>query len=313
MKVFYASSVPLLITLSTLFSPNCYAQDFLKDGFPTLDSSAIAVQADDLLREIKWEEIEIFCDTTEGQYTRIRQDEFLTTYRYIKQGYGSSIRISAFNNKVLEYSAQIDELLNVTYFDRAVWLEYVEKSGFSADPQWLFYEEEMSRYNNETLLAYYTLLGFNTRDEYGWLCEYAGTGRPPDKRRAVITLIKYDRREMLLSLLDHPNAQTNLYAADALIYLDIVGELESISLRENRIRRRSRRYYFKYSGKYKLTAGQWEKIYAIRDSGTTIVTCGNMGSYKQYRSSTDVLLSARAINEIYQHYSYLKLLGYFRV
>ncbi len=59
------------------------------------------------------------------------------------------------------------------------------------------------------------------RDEYGWICEYSSVGMEPKKRDAIIRLIVNDRLELLRKLIRYPNPQTQVYAADALIFIDI--------------------------------------------------------------------------------------------
>ena len=131
-------------------------------------------------------------------------------------------------------------------------------------------------------------------------------------RLAVIELINYKRRDFLLKLLDHSNIQTKLYAADALIYLEMIREIERVEVTKFGRKKRKNRYDIRYSQNYKLSKKEWRKINRIRDANLDVVTCGNMGSYKQYKSTTSELLSEKSINKIYANYQLLKEFGYLK-
>jgi len=123
-------------------------------------------------------------------------------------------------------------------------------------------------------------------------------------------LINYQRRDFLVKLLDHPNVQTKIYAADALIYLDMIGEIQTVRLENLKVSKSAKKYNLQRTSRYKLTKQEWKKIWAIRDASYEVITCGNMGSYKQYRSTSKELLSDEAINEIYGNYLIFRQLGY---
>jgi hypothetical protein len=77
----------------------------------------------------------------------------------------------------------------------------------------LIFKKHLSSLREEPqriLKSYYHLLGLDTRDEYGWTCEYSTVGRPPEKRIATIELSKYKRVDLLKKLLTYPNFQTQL-------------------------------------------------------------------------------------------------------
>jgi hypothetical protein len=121
-------------------------------------------------------------------------------------------------------------------------------------------------------------------DEYWWICEYSTVGMPPKRRQGVISLIENNRVDLLRKLMNHSNPQIKLYAIDALIYLDSQSNI--------------------------LTDKDWQFIFDFRDSGTTIRTCGNMGSYKIYEAPIADLLSKKAIKGITENYKMLKEIGY---
>ena len=160
------------------------SQNSLFTNFPIVDSTQISIDGEKLLGELNWERVKLFCDTTEGHYARKYENEYTTTYKYTKQGHTSSFELTIFNGKVLEYQSHKDELFQTNYFDRKLWLEYTKSDAEFKNSKWILTEEEMSKYQNMVIQPYYTLLGFNSRDEYGWICEYSAMGFPPDKRLA---------------------------------------------------------------------------------------------------------------------------------
>lgn len=300
----------LIFLVFLVFRNELNAQNSLFLSFPTLDTSQRNINAESLLREVNWEKVASFCDTTEGHYARKYASDLITTYNYTKQGNTANFKITIFKGKVLEYRSHVNGLFKTNYFNRDLWLQYVEADDKFKDSAWTLTKEEMSQQFDQVVQAYYTLIGFNSRDEYGWICEYAAAGIPPDKRLAVIELINYKRRDFLVKLLDHPNLQTKLYVADALIYLDMIGEIKSVEMVHFKGGKKHKKYLWKYTNQYKLSKQEWKKIKKIRDADYTIITCGNMGSYKQYKSTSAELLSQEAIRKIYTHYSTFKLLGY---
>ena len=299
-----------LILLMMIDGANIYSQNSIYLNFPIIDSTQSSIAGEQILSEIHWPSLKTYCDSIEGHHARETHGELFKTYRYVKQGYTASLELTLYDGKVLEYRSHVDELFQTNYFDRGLWMEYVRSDEELKDSKWLLSEEEMDRHHTKSIQAYITMLGFNVRDEYGWICEYSATGFPPEKRRAIIDLINYRRRDFITRLLDHPNPQTQLYAADALIYLDMIGHVEVVELENFRGGRRSRRYHLRRSKEYQLSSNEWREIRRIRDANQGIITCGNMGSYKQYRSTSAELLSDESIEMIYTNYLNLRRLGY---
>lgn len=183
--------------------------------------------------------------------------------------------------------------------------------------------------------AYYELLGIGTADEYGWICEYSAMGIAPERRSAVIALIRHNRIDLLKGLFTYPNLQTKLYAIDALIYLDYNtrNKIKSAqkALKQQQVQLDRLKYLKKTDNidsieisvknlntllqnldAELLTVNDWKAIYSFRDSNQMIRTCGNTGSYRIYQTSTTELLSDKAIAEISKNYEALKRLGYLR-
>jgi len=246
-----------------------------------------------------------------GRYQTIKyENEYTTTYKYTKQGFTANFKLTVFQDKVLEYQSNNDEYFQTNYFDKKLWIEYTKSDTEFKNSKWILTEEQMSEHYTKVIQSYYTLIGFNSRDEYGWICEYSATGSPPDKRLAVIELINYGRRDFFIILLDHPNIQTKLYAADALIYLDMIGEVKEVELLKLGKKKKRKRYKLKYNKNQKLSKEEWRKINRIKKNNFSVITCENMGSYKQYKSTTGELLSEKSVNEIYKNYQLLKEFGY---
>ncbi|MCI4671764.1 MAG: hypothetical protein MRZ79_26720 [Bacteroidia bacterium] len=291
-------------------------QNSLFINFHRIDSSRTSIDAIELLEELNWENLKKFCDTTEEYSARIIENQHTKTYEYRERSRaGANFTLVVYKGKVLEYYASERNIFYTSYFDRKLLIEYIYKDEKNRNSKWALSEKELSVQSNKVIEAYYTLLGFiDSRDEYGWLCEYSAIGYPPKKRRAVLTLINSNKRDFLVKLLDHPNTQTKLYAADALIYLDMVKEIETVEFNQFKGRRRGiRRLKISYIQSYKLKNNEWRKIKQIRDDKLDVVTCGNSGSFKQYKSTTRELLSKESISEIYNNYQLLKKVGYLKI
>lgn len=279
------------------------AQSILDFGkFPFDESDSTAVSTSELLNRLNWKSLKVFCDSTEGHYARVYQDSLIAEYQYTKQGAFVYFKIRSFKGKVMSFNSEISENSKPTYtdyFDKNVWLSY-SHTFLPEIPDSFKINSEIRK---DILIAYYQLLGVDTRDEYGWICEYATVGRPPGRRIATINLRLEEN--LLLRLLDYPNIQTQLYAADALIFTDYETRQMIKEAKESDFK--------KYLKSKLLSKATWEKIFEIRDSNMSVRICGNMSSYKVYPSSTKELLSEEAINEIPKKYERLSDVGYFKL
>ena len=210
---------------------------------------------------------------------------------------------------MLEYNKSIDseevEYVN-EYFNKALWMEYVNEVFTDLPDKYKIGIDE----SKQILKAYYHLIGPNTSDEYGWICEYSTMGMMTEKRKAVLELVEEERADLLKNLIDFPNIQVRMYAIDALIFLDyrIEKEIDYVkkALREEvsemtETEIEQSRMIVKWKSKL-LTEAEIEQIDVFRNSNTEIATCGNMGSYKIYKSTTEELLSDEKIAEIIKHY-----------
>lgn len=246
------------------------------------DSIQHSTNTNDLLSQLKWRSIREFCKKNEGFYAYKRSKGVLVTYSYIKQGREESFEITSYKGKVLEFYFDIPKSnrANESFFDKQLWLSYVQEKIPDLPKNLLLTESDPV----DLLKGLYSLLGIGATDEYGWICEYSTVGMAPKKREGVITLVKHKRVDLLKILMNHTNPQIKLYAIDALIYLDKTSKV--------------------------LNKNDWHKIYEFRDSGVTVKTCGNMGSYKIYKTPVSELLSKRAIKKIIRRYKSLASLGY---
>lgn len=239
---------------------------------------------DELLLKLDWTSIEEYCRINTGYYASKTVDGLLTKFEYHKQGYDELLEIVSYKGQVLQFSIYKQNRKNrhKPFFNGALYLSYVREMMPNLPDSLLLTDEESAG----ALTGFYSLLGLEAADEYGWICEYSTVGMPPDRRRGLIILVDEKRVDLFRKLMDYENPQVRLYAIDALIYLDTQLNV--------------------------LTEQDWSSIYKFRDSGAIITTCGNMGSYKTYKTPVSDLLSKEAIESIPEKYDFFKRLGYLR-
>ncbi len=320
------------IIILSLISIKLFAQPVINyNSFPVNCSDSTPLMTSDLLNLLNWEAIKKFCDTTKGFYAKETQDEYITTYEHSKRGGENGFIIGSFQGKVVYFNADVKQPLkecNINYFDKNIWASYINfrLPDLNDSMKLSISEPEVIH------IAYYKLLGIRTRDEYGWICEYSTVGMEPDKRLAVIDLIKYSRYDLLRKIIKFSNPQSQLYAADALILLDYFAKAD-IKIEQNKINKlrfsidsvnksgsndTTKVEYLKYFiGKsedmieyYKetglITEDDWNAIYELRDSRKKVYICGNRGSYKLYESNSFDLLSDENISKIPDEYKNLR-------
>lgn len=272
----------ITIVIIYLFSVGLVNAQTLNDFGMTPEKIEKSITTDELLQKLNWESIDEFCKSNDGFYSSERSKGLLIEYEYVKQGRVESFKIISFDGYVLEFYFDIPESkrTNEYFFDKKLWLLYVNKMIPELSDSLLLTEDEPT----DLLKGFYRLLGVDAADEYGWICEYSTIGMPPKRRQGVITLIENNRIDLLRKLMNHSNPQIKLYAIDALIYLDSQSNV--------------------------LTDKDWQSIFDFRESGTTIKTCGNMGSYKIYETRIASLISKKAIKDIPKNYKMLKGIGY---
>ncbi len=245
-----------------------------------IGSEGISTSA--LLKQLNWESIVNYCNKHEGFYSYKREKGLLTEFEYVKQGRIESFEIVSYKGRVLEYyfDVPVENRKNEYFFDKSLWLTYIKEIIPDLPESLLLTVNEPT----EVLKGFYWLLGVDSFDEYGWICEYSTVGSPPKKRKGLLKLVQSRRVDLLRKLTNHTNPQIKLYAIDALIFLD----------KDLKI----------------LTSNDWQLIYEFRDSGTEIITCGNMGSYKNYNTPIEELLSKQAIKQLTKNYQVFEKLGY---
>jgi len=130
----------------------------------------------------------------------------------------------------------------------------------------------------EKYLDEFTLLTkrFVSSSEYGWICEYSTVGFPPKQRSAILTLVRNNEIQLIRRILRSENPEGQIYAVDALLYLQEKG--------------------------YELSKSDRELIDFLRNAAHEIITCGNMGSFKQYITPISEVLSQEKIDEIEKAY-----------
>lgn len=313
------------------------AQTLISFGdFPAAYTDTSSLKTSDLLDKINWHGLKKFCDTAKGHYVHERTNGLLTTFSYVKQGYEASFDITSYKGFVLEFYSDLPNSTKPTsssYFDKKLWLQYVNEQLPDMDKGFQIGITEPKT----VLKSYYELLGVNTRDEYGWICEYSTVGSATGRRIATIELLKHGRIDLLKKIINYTNVQTQLYAADAIVYNNYetkskiadyqnkiksqqkkIDSLNKIINADNeeidylRYQIKSDKEFVDYLKKQLLSKDEWQSIYKLRDSRKTVLTCGNSGSYKIYETPIADLLSDKAIADIPKQYEGLKSLGYFR-
>lgn len=226
---------PLIIIIATFTFLTTYSQspvDFSRFTFEQNDTATLSTT--ELLNKLNWQAIKNYCTGANGHYAYERKgkDSLLTTYEYVKQGREASFEIVSYRGMIMEYYSDpgnSSKQGSTSFFDKTVWLKYVSEIIPSLPEEFKLASSEP----NNILKAYYRLLGVNTRDEYGFICEYSTVGRATDRRMAVITLLKQHRIDLIKKLTDYSNLQTKLYAVDALIYNDYSAKQKIQQLEKN--------------------------------------------------------------------------------
>lgn len=327
----------LIIIITTFSFLTTYSQSPVDFSiFTDIQSDTATLSTTDMLNKLNWQAIKSYCTGDNGHYAHeyMGKDSLLTTYSYVKQGRESSFEIVSYKGMILEYYSDAgtsSKLGSTSFFGKNVWLMYVSDFIPSLSERFKIASSEP----NTILKAYYKLLGVNTRDEYGFVCEYSAAGRATDRRMAVITLLKQHRIDLIKKLTEYSNLQTKLYAVDALIYNDNsakqkIQQLEK-NLKDNQklLDRLQKKKADKtkiadlnaqikassdsiiYFNSDLLSDTEWNAIYNLRDSNLTVKTCGNSGSYRIYGTPISELLSEKAMADIPKRYEGLKRLGYF--
>lgn len=283
------------------------------DIFSSIKNDTSPIYTAHLLQNLGWEDLMEFCEQNQGHYAYVEDDSLKVTYHYFNNKNFSRLDLISYNGQVLEYDCATNNSLRESqtyYFDKALWMKYANQKIPDLEAQFHISSKEPA----DLLKAYFHLIGLDTPDEYGWICEYGGMGQITDRRLATTVIINHGRLDLLLPLLEFPNIQVQLYAADALIFLDH----EMKTLIEERAADAKREGYdfpdmiTEQLQDRLLTQADWQKIYNLRDSGQQVKTCGNSGSYKIYRVDAAELLSEEAIEEFFDIYQSFEKMGYIR-
>lgn len=303
--------------------------------FPSENNNDKALLTKTLLTSLNWNKLESYCETNEGHFISEYggdEDYPLKTYSYTQVMYVADFEIIDYKGKVLEYKSQISNSpkeTNVSYFDKNVWLEYAHDMLPNLNDSLKLNINEPKN----ILQAYYTLLGVDSRDEYGWICEYSTVGRLTDRRKAVLELIRENRTDLLKILMKNPNIEISLYAIDAMIYKnyqtekiilnDISSELIEMTNKLEFLKHDNNAYervkedigYLKKrltkQREHSLTSENWELICELEEKNEEVKTCRDgTGSYKIYSNRTSEILSSTGISEIIEKYKEWQVLGY---
>ncbi|MEO0727285.1 MAG: hypothetical protein AAFZ63_22250 [Bacteroidota bacterium] len=267
------------------------------------------IETNSLLEELDWTELEKWSPDSKEYASKIQLDSFLTGYTYRKAHDQDQFEIISYGEYVLEYRGiVISDTSNYEqdYFNRQLWQDYLKEALPDLAAKYIIDTSE----EPNILKSYYRLLGLNTRDEYGWMCEYSTVGMITERREATLELVKENRVDLLKKLIDFPNTQVQLYAFDALIYIDykMQKDMDYMISRfkedspEMSMQEIEESFIYQDRKRFQLTSQEWDKIEELRTSNEVVFTCGNMGSYKIYKSTTKELLSKEAIAAIITQY-----------
>jgi hypothetical protein len=125
--------------------------------------------------------------------------------------------------------------------------------------------------------AYLALLGLTPdRYEYGWICEYSTMGMAPDQRDAILELVNAGRVDLISKVLRGMNTEGQVYAAEALLYLEMKGG--------------------------ELSDEDEDIIDFLFDSNPVVRTCGNGGSFKIYPEHFNEVLSDENLANLESQY-----------
>jgi len=260
-------------------------------SLPLNEDSDISTK--EVLRSLRWESLSDVCDEDAYSYCSAEVDVGPDSLvkEYTLDFFDVDVELISYQGRVIEYEVselQRPRTLDVSYFDAQTYTKYADQllgrklrepalDSLRLDPQ---------TEHAPSLRAYYQLLGVGVRDEYGWICEYSTVGSPPAQRQATLTLVEYWQVELLRKVLHGPNLEGQVYAADALLYLNKADTLS-------------------------LTEQSRQKIARLRQSRDTLRTCGNRGSYKIYPKPVREVLTDSTIARIPKDYQSLAETGYF--
>ncbi len=319
----------LSLFLTMLLSAPAYSQalvDFSK--FPNTTDDTTALSTSVLLDKLDWESIKRYSIYTDNHRASEISDNLFIIYEYSDRTKGASFRITSYRGVILKYYADSSSaypMNKILYFNKKIWLNYTNDILPSLPDE---FKLSMNEPNN-ILRAYYKLVGVDSGDEYGFICEYSTVGMPPIRRGAVITLLQHQRIDLIRNLMKHPNIQTRMYAIDAMIYSSsksnhIISQLnKNIRKSKNTLSRRENKdtqlinHIKTLSDSISilnyniLSKDEWISIHNLRDSKLRVKTCGNAGSYKVYETPISELLSDKSINQILKWYESFERTGYF--
>ena len=301
------------LLLICFFLFNCQRQEqniILKYPYKVEDD--IPIPTEKFLKELNWENVIEYSQDHEKHYTNTNYYSFFDTdtlikrYSYNHKNHQIYFELKSYNKEVLSFEAHQDSKIKenkISYFDKIVWKKYLKDKLPELPPKYHINIDEEPR---EIFEAYYKLVGLNSYDEYGWICEYSTIGMPPGKRQGTLKLAEFSRKDLLLKLFDYPNNQTKMYIIDALIYLDYKANDQI-------------RFYNKYEifegdqidtlSKLLLTEKEKKEINQFINSSNVIKTCGNAGSFKIYPKNSDELWGDEFHNQIIEKYEEIERIG----
>jgi hypothetical protein len=316
----------LLILIFVFFKSSLSAQSLINFGvIPPEIQSNEPIKTADLLKSIKWENLKEFASTNSNFTAEETLDGMTSSYSMYNLITLERFYLSGFNGNVYEFFSEFvkgNRPTSTTYFDKTVYENYID---------FLMPElpKEFKLSGNESIefyKDYYNFIRTDNNDEYGFTCEYGTIGSQPYKRNLVRAILKSGRTDLLKKLIYYPNIQVQLYAIDALIYNDyklkkLEQEIQELKNQINNAGENEEsitgnldimiiRLQYKNEKILKngsLNKDEWDYIYKLRESGKEVVTCGNSGSFKKYKTDISELLTDDVISKIPKKYENLEL------
>lgn len=307
--------IKVIIISIVIFSCNCNNLENVEDPISLnslINSDKSNIKTKDLLKALSWEELLLACNSKNGNCEEYEMDSLLIKYSFTRRESLEYITISSYKGEVLEFNKfEVDKSYDkeIKYFKKSLWQEYVNDKLPDLPSEFHLNDIESS----DILKSYYELIGLNTSEEYGWICEYSSAGMITEKRSAVLILVEEERIDLLRRLLQFPNIQVRIYAADALLYLNHKKE-EKIKFDLAKFRKFEDgksdneimdHWHFKELKKGLMNTSDKELISNLRAQKKEIITCGNSGSYKSYLKYPIDLIGENMIPEIIENYDHL--------
>ncbi|MEO0895232.1 MAG: hypothetical protein AAFY71_02355 [Bacteroidota bacterium] len=253
-------------------------------------------QTDSLLHILQWDSLDQQSQLSTLLGTRIYERGELRIYEYLQRNPQKYYQIGSFRNHIYSiyaYPVSHQKDAKLERFYQEVWLKIAHAELPNIEDKF-FLKYTMS---DEVFRAYYVLLGVDTEDIYGWDCEQEGFFQIR-QRMAILTLISLldlvDLKKICLLLLDYPLMETQMYAVEALLYLDYTSKKNKGNpiFRDHRDLLKA----------LKLNRQEIREIKAIKAAACKVRTCTYRSTESSPYSTTKELLSKKELRHSFHNY-----------